>query len=229
MTSVCVGDVFEAQFIKRVNRFTCSVKIHKNIREAHLHDPGRLTELLIPGSRVVLRAENAPHRRTHYDMVGVYTGDMVVSCDSRVPNRLVGDALRERALSELPPYKTVVPEYTYGHSRIDFCLDERILIEVKGVSLVRNGVAFFPDAPTERGRKHLDTLISALSKFECYIFFLVQRPDALTFSPNEDTDPAFASTLREARTKWVNILVYTSALVGNYVYLREKLFPMTRG
>lgn len=227
MISVCVGDIIEAQFVKRVNRFTCNVKVNDEIREAHLHDPGRLTELLLPGSKILLREENAPHRRTQYDMVGVYAGTTVVSLDTRVPNKLVGEALRENALPELPPYTTVIPEYTYGHSRIDFCLDERILIEVKGVSLVRDGVAFFPDAPTERGRKHLDTLIQALSKFECSIFFLVQRPDAFTFSVNEETDPAFASTLRKARAKGVNILVYTSALVGNYVYLREKLFPIT--
>jgi sugar fermentation stimulation protein A len=156
--------------------------------------------------------------------VGVYSGDTLVSCDSRAPNWLVNQALHERTIPGLPAYSRVVPEYTCGHSRIDFCLDERILLEVKGATLVRNGQALFPDAPTERGRKHLNTLISALKNgFESYIFFLIQRPDAFSFSPNRDTDPEFADTLRHAVEKGVNVLVYTSKFEGNSLYLHENI------
>lgn len=223
MTSIWIGDVIEAHFVERVNRFLCTVLLDDEVVEVHLHDPGRLTELLIPTSRVVLREENNPSRKTKYDLVGVYTGDLLVSCDSRVPNRLVTQALKEKAIP-LPEYQRIIPEYTYSHSRIDFCLDGKILIEVKGVTLVRDGHAFFPDAPTERGRKHVKTLISAVDHgFVSYLFFLIQRPDAHQFSPNVNTDPAFALTLKEAVQKGVNLLAYTSEFAGNYMHLREKL------
>lgn len=225
MISIHVGNLIEAHFTERVNRFLCTVLLNGKAVDVHLHDPGRLKELLLPESAVLLREENNPHRKTRYDLVGVYTGGVLVSCDSRVPNRLVNQALHERAIPELPDYSTIMPEYTYGHSRIDFCLDEKILIEVKGVSLVRNGTALFPDAPTERGRKHLQTLVSALKNgFRSYIFFVIQRPDAHRFSPNAETDPAFADTLEKAVKKGVNILVYTSEFVGNYIYLKEPIF-----
>jgi sugar fermentation stimulation protein A len=224
MTSIWIGDLCEALFIERVNRFVCRIVLDETVGEAHLHDPGRLTELLLPGATVLIREENSPHRKTSYDLVGVYTGSTLVSCDTRVPNRLVAQALLERAIPDLPEYARVLPEYTYGDSRIDFCLDEKILIEVKGVTLVKDGHAFFPDAPTERGRKHLNTLLSALKKgLTSYIFFIVQRPDAFLFHPNSETDPEFADTLQKVVKKGVTILVYTSEFVGNYIHLREKI------
>jgi sugar fermentation stimulation protein A len=224
MTSIHLGDLIEARFIERVNRFLCRVALDGKVVDAHLHDPGRLKELLIRDSRMLLREEHAPHRKTDYDIVGVYSSDTLVSCDTGAPNRLVNQALHERTIPGLPAYSKILPEYTYGHSRIDFCLDERILLEVKGATLVRNDQALFPDAPTERGRKHLNTLISALKNgFESYIFFLVQRPDAFSFSPNRDTDPEFADTLRHAVKKGVNILVYTSKFKGNSLYLHENI------
>lgn len=224
-TSILIGkSLIEAQFTERVNRFLCTVLLNGDTVNVHLHDPGRLKELLLPGSKVLLREENAPHRKTNYDLVGIYTEDILVSCDSRAPNNLVKKALQKKAIPQLPDYQTVTPEYTYRHSRIDFCLDEKILVEVKGVTLVKNGKALFPDAPTERGRKHLQTLISALEKGFCsYILFMIQRPDAFRFSPNRKTDPAFADTLSQAVEKGVSLLVYTSEFVGNYLCLKENL------
>lgn len=225
MTSIRIGRrLIEAQFVERVNRFVCTVLLNGAAVDTHLHDPGRLKELLLPGAKILLREEHAPHRKTSYDMVGVYTGDILVSCDSRVPNQIVKQALHEKAISELPDYQTIIPEYTYGPSRLDFCLDERILIEVKGVTLVRNGRALFPDAPTERGKKHVQTLMSALEEgFESCILFLIQRPDVYRFSPNRETDPAFADVIKEAAEEGVRILVYTSAFVGNHLYLKKSL------
>ncbi len=225
MTSIQIGkNLIEAQFAERVNRFLCTVLLNGKAVLTHLHDPGRLKELLLPGSRVLLREERAPHRKTTHDLVGVYAGATLVSCDSRVPNKIIKQALHEKAIPELPDYQKIAPEYTYGSSRIDFCLDERILIEVKGVTLVRDGRALFPDAPTERGRKHVQALMSALgSGYKSYILFMIQRPDAYRFSPNRNTDPAFADTLTEAAESGVNILVYTSEFVGNYLYLRKCL------
>ncbi|MBU6997817.1 MAG: DNA/RNA nuclease SfsA [Theionarchaea archaeon] len=224
MVSIYLGNLLRAQFIERVNRFVCTVLLDGNIREVHLHDPGRLKELLVKGVPVLLREEPGPHRRTHYDMVIIYKNSTPVCCDSRVPNQLTKRALQDRALPELPGYHKIIPEYSFQDSRLDFCLDNRILIEVKGVSLVRDDRALFPDAPTSRGRRHLETLISATHQgYTCYVLFLVQRPDASTFSPNRATDPQFAVTLQKAAQEGVNLLVYTSTLQGTHIHLKEKI------
>ena len=224
MTSICIGEMIEARFEERVNRFLCRVVMNDQSVAAHLHDPGRLRELLRTDVPVVLRPEHGPHRKTAYDLIGVYAGDTLVSIDSRVPNRLVKRALQEKAIPEIEGYSTVVPEYTYEDSRIDFCLDERIFVEVKGVTLVKNDHAFFPDAPTERGKKHLRTLMYALREgFQSYIVFVVQRPDAHRFSPNAVTDPEFAHLFAQAVRCGVCPLVYTSMFVGNCIHMKEKV------
>jgi sugar fermentation stimulation protein A len=219
-----MGDLIAAHFLERVNRFLCTVLLLDEVIDVHLHDPGRLTELLIPETKVLLRPEKNPSRKTPYDLVGIYTEGTLVCCDTRIPNRLVKKALQEKTISNLPDYQKIVPEYTYKHSRIDFCLDERILIEVKGVSLVKNGLALFPDAPTERGRKHVETLITALEEgFQSYLLFIIQRPDAYQFSPNAETDLHFAETVKRAIKKGVIPLVYTSEFAGKYIYLRDRI------
>ncbi|MGD2250262.1 MAG: DNA/RNA nuclease SfsA [Candidatus Methanofastidiosia archaeon] len=125
---------------------------------------------------------------------------------------------------QLPDYTRIISEYTYKKSRIDFCLDNTILIEVKGVTLVRNGIALFPDAPTKRGKKHVETLLSALEEgFSSYVIFIVQRPDAYTFVPNTETDPDFADALEKAIITGVDVIVYTAKMIENYIYLRENI------
>ncbi|MBU7038033.1 MAG: DNA/RNA nuclease SfsA [Theionarchaea archaeon] len=212
------------RFIKRVNRFLCTVLLDGSIKEAHLHDPGRLEELLVEGVPVLLRKEPGSHRRTHYDMVVIYTHSTPVCCDSRVPNQLVKKALQETSLPGLPEYREIVPEFSFQNSRIDFCLDHRILIEVKGVSLVKNGLALFPDAPTQRGRRHVETLTSATNLgYISYVLFLIQRPDASAFSPNKETDPQFTTALRKAAEQGVNLMVFTSQLKRNHIHLKEQV------
>jgi sugar fermentation stimulation protein A len=225
MTSILIGHhLIPARFVERKNRFLCRVDVDGILMDVHLHDPGRLKELLVPGVRVLLREEPSPHRKTGHDMVGIYHRDVLVSCDSRVPNRLIKKALEERVLPDLPEYSTILPEFTYGHSRLDFCLDSTILLEVKGVTLVTNGRALFPDAPTERGKKHVETLIQAQREgFQCYMVFLVQRPDAHSFAPHAKTDPQFTAALVKAVQEDVNICVYTSEFLGEYMYLRDPI------
>jgi sugar fermentation stimulation protein A len=225
MTSVLIGhDLVPARFVERKNRFVCIVDHKGDFIDVHLHDPGRLKELLVPGVRVVLREERSPTRTTGYDMVGIYQGDILVSCDSRVPNRVIKKALEEEAFPEFPAYSTITPEYTYGNSRLDFCLDSTILLEVKGVTLVTDGHAVFPDAPTGRGKKHLETLVDAAQRgFRSYIMFLIQRPDAVSFSPNTKTDPQFTAALVKAAHENVTILAYTSEFRGDYMYLRDPI------
>ncbi|MBU7032743.1 MAG: DNA/RNA nuclease SfsA [Theionarchaea archaeon] len=225
MTSILIGhNLVQAHFMERKNRFLCIVDLEGEFIEVHLHDPGRLKELLLPGVGVVLRREKSPHRKTGYDMVGIFQKDILISCDSRVPNRLVQRGLEERAFPELPAYSTIVPEFTYGNSRLDFCLDSTILLEVKGVTLVTGNHALFPDAPTKRGRKHLETLIDAAQiGFKSYIMFLIQRPDAVSFSPNTRTDPQFTEALVRAAHEHVTILAYTSEFKGNCMYLGDPI------
>jgi sugar fermentation stimulation protein A len=225
MTSILIGHhLIPARFLERKNRFLCRVEVEGTPVDVHLHDPGRLKELLVPGARVLLREEGSPNRKTGHDMVGIYHGDVLVSCDSRVPNRLIGKALEEHTLLGLPDYSTIIPEYTYGTSRLDFCLDSTILLEVKGVSLVTDGHALFPDAPTQRGKKHVETLIQAQrAGFQCYMVFLVQRPDAHSFSPHKKTDPQFTAALLKAVQEDVTVLVYTAQFQGEYMYLRDSL------
>lgn len=222
MMHIPLGELMEAVLMERVNRFLCTVSLDGKSVDAHLHDPGRLKELLLPGAPVLVRREDAPHRKTGYDLVGIHTGEVWASCDSRVPNMLVHRALVEKVIPEVE-CNTIIPEYVVGPSRIDFCLDHEVLIEVKGVTLVRDGIALFPDAPTRRGTKHIKTLVSALPSFECYLLFIIQRPDAYAFSAHAETDPEFAYALREGARRGVQIMAYTSELVGNSMVLRERI------
>lgn len=145
----------------------------------------------------------------------------------RVPNSLILEALKERKLEGFVQYTTIKPEYTYHHSRIDFLLSNsagRCLLEAKSCTLVKNGVALFPDAPTRRGRRHLLTLIKAKREgYRACILFLIQRADAHLFSPNDETDPEFGENLRKAAVEGVEPYAYLSGLKGNEILLREKV------
>jgi len=147
------GRLCRGVFLERPNRFLAMVKIEKTVVPSYLPNPGRMRELLYPGAEVLLRDVGAtPHRKTAYDLIGVHLEEQMVSVDTRVPNRLIREALRNRDLDEFSEYSVIRPEYRYGHSRIDFYLakdGERCLLEVKSCTLVEEGVALFPDAPTK--------------------------------------------------------------------------------
>ena len=199
--------VVPAVFLSRPNRFIARVELDGKTETVHVKNTGRCRELLLPGARVILsRAEN-PARKTRFDLVAVYKGDVLINMDSQAPN-----AAAAELLGRLFPGWSVLPERTFLHSRFDFCLernDRRIFVEVKGVTLERDGLALFPDAPTERGRRHLKELGEAVKAgAEAYVLFLVQMKGCRRFSPNAETDPGFAAALREARENGVGILCY---------------------
>ena len=196
-------------FLVRPNRFIAHVDIDGRTETVHVKNTGRCRELLVPGARVYLAQGANPARRTRYDLVAVWKGTRLINMDSQAPNAAALEWLR--AGNVFPAGTEIRPEYTYGDSRFDIAAftPELALLEVKGVTLERDGVALFPDAPTARGTKHLRELARfAASGGRAYILFVIQMQDVDHFAPNEATDPAFASALRAARDAGVRILAY---------------------
>lgn len=207
--------VIPCRFRERPNKYLVVAELETGeMVHAHLPDPGRLKELLVPGTRGwLVPVPHNGHRKTGFDMVAVQHGDLIVSVDTRVPNRYVHGLLEDGWLFPFA-FDTIKREFTHGHSRFDFLAtrgDEKYLIEVKSVTLVENGVALFPDAPTTRGTRHLDGLAASITDgFTPVAVFAIQRPDATSFRPNRIMDPAFAGALDLARTAGVAITVFSS-------------------
>jgi sugar fermentation stimulation protein A len=203
-----------ATFIKRDNRFRVTVRVEGRLVWAHLPNSGRVRELLVPGRRVLLAAAQAPGRLTAYDLLMVELDGTLVSIDARLPSRLLYEALQAGRVEEFAGYAQVRREVTYGQSRLDLVLEggpdgRRCFIEVKSVTLVEDGVALFPDAPTQRGRRHLGELARAKAEgHRAAVVFVVQRDDAVCFSPYDEADPAFGQALREVAQVGVEVYAY---------------------
>ena len=204
--------IIEGRFLERPNRFIAYVEIPgvSEREKVHVKNTGRCKELLVPGARVYLEKSSNPERSTAYDLVAVRKGERMINMDSQAPNKAVGEFLSEGGL--FPDIKLIRPECKYGNSRFDFYVeyaDKKAFIEVKGVTLENDGVVSFPDAPTERGSKHLRELCECLKEgYEAYVFFVIQMKDILYFTANADHDPVFARTLKEAHSEGVRILAY---------------------
>lgn len=173
----------------------------------HVKNTGRCKELLIPGCSVILEKSSSTERKTAYDLVAVYKSDQLINIDSQAPNKVFGEWAKDGNF--VTPVTLIKPEHTYKNSRFDFYIesgDRKIFVEVKGVTLEENGVVLFPDAPTDRGVKHLRELIDAVENgYETYIYFIIQMKDCKFFTPNTNTHPEFAEALLQARGKGVNI------------------------
>lgn len=215
--------IFEA----RVTRFSVLVQVDGKSVLCFLPNPGRLEELLVPGVEVLLRSVGKGWRKTAYDIVGVECCGQMVSVDSRLPNRLVYEALKNRDMPEFAKYPIIKLEHFYGHTRFDFLLRgdaEHCLLEVKSCTLVRDGVAMFPDAPTKRGARHVLELAKAKNDgYRACILFIIQRRDAYVFKPNDEVDKAFGENLRQAVKSGVEVYAYTSEFVGDKIMLRGKV------
>jgi sugar fermentation stimulation protein A len=215
--------VKQASFLRRENRFACLVKVAGNIETAHLANSGRLETVLTPGRTVFVAERSSPNRTTKYDLVTASLGETYVSVDDRVPMELVNEALAEKALPQFQQYSSARREVPRGRSRLDFLLSSRTsqcFLEVKSVTLVRKGVALFPDAPTERGRLHVESLVWAKKEgYEAAIIFVIQRDDAEKFSPNDEVDPEFSQTLRLAQIKGLGIYAYKCRVKPNEIEL----------
>ena len=195
-------------FLARPNRFIARVETGRGEEICHVKNTGRCRELLVPGARVTLAGSYNPARKTKYDLVAVWKNDLYINMDSQAPNQAVREALPRL----FPGLTAVKPEARFGASRLDFYLEageRRIFLEVKGVTLEEDGLALFPDAPTERGVKHLGELEKcAAAGYEAAVLFLVQMKGVHGFAPNRKTHPAFGDALCRARSAGVEILCY---------------------
>lgn len=194
----------------------------------HLANSGRVHELLVPGTPALLVARDGSNRKTQYDMLLVRVGDQWVSADARLPNPLVREAFLAGRLSHLARYARLEAEVRFGHSRLDFLLSNEdgdlCLVETKSVTLVEDGVALFPDAPTERGRRHLMTLMEARRHgHDAAIIFVVQRADAHSLRPYDGADPAFGQALRQAAALDVSVLAYRCSVTPHEVILTDPI------
>lgn len=197
-------NITKAKFIRRPNRFIAEVEIDGLREIVHVKNTGRCKELLIPECEVWLTAPGTPDRKTKYDLVAVRkdTGNLF-NIDSQAPNKVVKEWL------QLQDYDVVIPEYTYGDSRIDFYMErkgEKYLMEVKGCTLEIDGVGYFPDAPTERGLKHIKELIKAMEAgYHAILAFVIQMDGVSEVRANVDTHPEFGVALEDARKTGVEI------------------------
>lgn len=194
-------------FRARPNRFIAYVDIDGTEQVCHVKNTGRCRELLIPGAKVWCRHHDDPGRKTRWSLIAVEKGDLLVNIDSQIPNRLAYDYVNRGGLGFAPAF--LKAEQTYGASRFDLYYEageRKGFVEVKGVTLEFDGVARFPDAPTERGRKHLSHLQAAVKEgYEAWVLLVLQMSPMKRFEPNDATDPAFAAELRRAAANGVNI------------------------
>lgn len=214
------------EFLERPNRFSLWVRVNGRRELAHLPNPGRLLKVLSPGRRILLRPARGPHRKTRYTAVGADLAGMLVSLDSTLPNRFFPQALSQGLIPPLAGWALGRREPRLGTGRVDFLLrrgEEELWVEVKSVTWVEHGVALFPDAPTARGRRHLEELAQAAAKgARAVVAFVVQRPDACAFGPSP-VDPRFASAFRRALAMGVDTFALVCSFDGERLHLERFL------
>jgi sugar fermentation stimulation protein A len=221
--------LLKGRFIVRENRFRARVRLAGEEVAAHVPNSGRLSELLERERQVLLAEASAPHRVTDYDLLMVSLPNTMVSIDARLPNKLFHEALRKGTISEFEGLSQVRGEVAYGQSRLDFLLEspgnsDRCLVEVKSVTLVQEGIGRFPDAVTQRGRRHVGELQRALREGgRAAVVFVIQRDDASVFAPHDESDPAFGAALREAAAHGVEVYAYTCEVTPKEVAIHERI------
>lgn len=220
-------EIKKAVFMDRPNRFCAHVSIDGKTEEVHVKNTGRCKELLLPGADIILECSDNPKRKTKYSLVSVYKGNMLVNMDSQSPNTVVYEALINGKIKEIGKPDYIKREVKYSNSRFDIYFEKdgkKGFVEVKGVTLENDMTASFPDAPTSRGTKHLNELMSAKADgYEAFVFFLIQMKGPNRFVPNEINDLLFAKTLRQAAAKGVNILAYDCNVTENTLEIGNKI------
>lgn len=197
--------IIHGTFHSRPNRFIAKVYVDDVLETVHVKNTGRCKELLLPGAEVVLEVSDNPARKTKYDLIAVYKEGLgLVNIDSQLCNKVAGEWLATQG------YDFIKPEYTYGASRVDFYMEkngEKYLMEVKGCTLEIDGIGYFPDAPTERGVKHLKELTTAVEQgFHCSVAFVIPMEGVRSVRANMETHPAFGDALEEAKQAGVEVL-----------------------
>ena len=223
-------NVVGADFVERLNRFVATVKINGESETVHVKNTGRCKELLIPGCRVYLEKSANQTRKTAFDLIAVEKErvgkpPLLINMDSQVPNAAAEEWLEKGNL--FSKNAKIKREVKFGNSRFDFYIEDggkKAFLEVKGVTLERDGVARFPDAPTERGIKHINELVSAKEQgFECYILFVVQMKEIYLFEPNYETHRKFGEALVRAQKSGVNILAADCAVTPDSITIENSV------
>lgn len=242
-------NIHKATFISRPNRFIARVLLEGEELTVHVKNTGRCKELLVPGCTVYLERSGNPARKTAYDLVAVEKGSRLINMDSQAPNKLFEEWARAgHFVSDLTLLR---PETTWGHSRFDFYWEtgeraglepvptkadvsspvgagskpaRRGFLEVKGCTLEEEGWTYFPDAPTQRGVKHLEELLLAREQgYETAVCFVIQMAEVRGFSPNDRTHPEFGAALRKAAAGGVEVLAYECKAIPGEVYITKKV------
>ena len=217
------SNIYKGKFLERPNRFITICEIDGKKEICHVKNTGRYRELLVKGATVYLEKSSNPNRKTQYDLVSVQKNDKLINMDSQIPNYVVVESINK----VFDKVIFVKQEYKYGNSRFDIYIEtetEKIFVEVKGVTLEEDGVVRFPDAPTERGVKHLKELQKAVSEgYRACVVFLVQMQDVKYFEPNSETHPEFANELKNAYENGVEIFVYDSIVTPDEIKLNKSV------
>ncbi|MBQ2675888.1 MAG: DNA/RNA nuclease SfsA [Clostridia bacterium] len=219
------ANIIKATFIERINRFVARCSVNGEISLVHVKNTGRCKELLMPGANVLLQEFKDTSRKTKYDLISVYKGERLVNMDSQAPNKVFYEWVKSGKFA--PDVTLIKPECKYENSRFDFYIetvDRKIFVETKGVTLEQNGVVSFPDAPTDRGVKHLSELIKAVEQgYEAYAVFVIQMSGVDYFTPNDKTHKEFADMLRLAADKGVKVLAYDCKVGENSLEIEKSV------
>lgn len=220
-------NITEGIFVNRPNRFIANVLINGMLEKVHVKNTGRCKEILTKGTKVYLEKSNNPNRKTKYSLISAYKNDLLINIDSQIPNDVVYDSISNNKVDELLSVDFLKREVNYGNSRFDLYYEkgkEKGFIEVKGVTLETNGLSMFPDAPTERGTKHVYEIIKSMNEgYKSYIFFLIQIEGINYFKPNETMDKKFSNALSLAKKEGVNLLAYNSIITKDEISIGKKV------
>ena len=219
------GKTVRGVFVSRPNRFVARVEINGTIETVHVKNTGRCREILVPGATVVLEDSGNPDRRTRYDLIAAYKNGMLINIDSQAPNKAFSEFIPRSGIFGEDPQ--VFPEHAHGDSRFDFYIESgerRIFVEVKGITKEIDGVCMFPDAPTNRGLKHVMGLESALSEgFEAYVVLIVQMKGMREFVPDYAIHEEFGRELEKAESEGVGVLVYVCVVTEDSMVVDSPL------
>ena len=212
-------NIYKARFLTRPNRFIAHVEIDGKEEIVHVKNTGRCKELLTDNATVFVQKSNNPDRKTQYDLIGVLKGERMINMDSQIPNKVFGEWAQNSGF--FGNLELIKPEHTYGNSRFDFYLEtetDKIFVEVKGVTLEEDGVVLFPDAPTERGIKHINELCHCAKEgYKAFIFFIIQMDNVKYFTPNTKTHAAFGEALKSASEQGVGVYALDCKVTENTI------------
>lgn len=221
------GETKEAIFLRRLKRFSALVELEGKEEAAYLPNTGRVWQLLSPGQKVFLARRDNARRKMKWDLYLFALATSLVWADARAANSLVFEAFKKGLFPQFQGFTSIQKEVTFRGNRFDFLLgnnDQRYFLEAKSVTLVREGRALFPDAPTQRGTRQLEALLEARKEaYGAGIIFIIQREDAYVFSPNEELDARFSRTLRQGVEAGINVYAYSTRVRADEISLGEEL------